>query len=205
MFRASLHRLREWGVRVLFDESAPREARMPPWEEILEEVNRAHEAAGCHHEGVREQAPRRGPRKQRRDRARGLHVGRRTHRHLPPPAWPVPTRPGQPDRSVRSLAEPGRARHPPRRPTLGHHQARSGPQGHGRGPDRTAVVARTHGGAEYRAIPALRAALTDYEVIPAAFGIAMRDGPVRELPSLRRNVDQANRLYQAAHYATRRR
>ena len=33
----------------------------------------------------------------------------------------------------------------------------------------------------------------------------MRDGPVRELPSLRRNVDQANRLYQAAHYATRRR
>jgi phosphopantothenoylcysteine synthetase/decarboxylase len=45
-FRASLRQLREWGVRVLFDESAPREARMPPWEEILEAVNRAHEATG---------------------------------------------------------------------------------------------------------------------------------------------------------------
>jgi hypothetical protein len=45
-FRASLRRLREWGVRVLFDESAPRAARMPPWEEVLEEVNRAHEATG---------------------------------------------------------------------------------------------------------------------------------------------------------------
>jgi phosphopantothenoylcysteine synthetase/decarboxylase len=45
-FRASLRQLREWGVRVLFDESAPREARMPPWEEILDEVNRAHEATG---------------------------------------------------------------------------------------------------------------------------------------------------------------
>jgi phosphopantothenoylcysteine synthetase/decarboxylase len=45
-FRASLRQLREWGVRVLFEESAPREARMPPWEEILEEVNRAHEATG---------------------------------------------------------------------------------------------------------------------------------------------------------------
>jgi phosphopantothenoylcysteine synthetase/decarboxylase len=45
-FRASLRQLREWGVRVLFDESAPREARMPSWEEILEEVNRAHEATG---------------------------------------------------------------------------------------------------------------------------------------------------------------
>jgi transcriptional regulator with XRE-family HTH domain len=57
-----------------------------------------------------------------------------------------------------------------------------------------------NGGIEFRAIPALRAALTDYEVIPATFGIAMGDGPVRDLPSLRRNVDQANRLYQAAHY-----
>jgi transcriptional regulator with XRE-family HTH domain len=57
-----------------------------------------------------------------------------------------------------------------------------------------------NGGVEFRAIPALRAALTDYEVIPATFGIAMEDGPVRSLPSLRRNVDQANRLYQAAHY-----
>jgi phosphopantothenoylcysteine synthetase/decarboxylase len=45
-FRASLRRLREWGVRVLFDESARREARMPSWDEILEEVNRAHEATG---------------------------------------------------------------------------------------------------------------------------------------------------------------
>jgi len=45
-FRTSLHQLREWGVRVLFEESAPREARMPPWEEILEEVNQAHEATG---------------------------------------------------------------------------------------------------------------------------------------------------------------
>jgi len=45
-FRASLRQLREWGVRVVFDESAPREARMPPWEEILEVVNRAHEATG---------------------------------------------------------------------------------------------------------------------------------------------------------------
>ena len=45
-FRTSLRQLREWGVRVLFEESAPREARMPPWEEILEEVNQAHEATG---------------------------------------------------------------------------------------------------------------------------------------------------------------
>ena len=45
-FRASLRQLREWGVRVVFDESAPREARMPPWEEILEVVNRAYEATG---------------------------------------------------------------------------------------------------------------------------------------------------------------
>jgi phosphopantothenoylcysteine synthetase/decarboxylase len=45
-FRASLRRLREWGVRVLFDESAPREARMASWDEILEETNRAHDATG---------------------------------------------------------------------------------------------------------------------------------------------------------------
>jgi phosphopantothenoylcysteine synthetase/decarboxylase len=45
-FRASLRRLREWGVRVLFDESAPREARMASWGEILEEINRTHEATG---------------------------------------------------------------------------------------------------------------------------------------------------------------
>jgi phosphopantothenoylcysteine synthetase/decarboxylase len=45
-FRACLSQLREWGVRVLFDESAPREARMPSWEEILEEVDRMHEATG---------------------------------------------------------------------------------------------------------------------------------------------------------------
>jgi transcriptional regulator with XRE-family HTH domain len=58
-----------------------------------------------------------------------------------------------------------------------------------------------NGGIEFRAIPVLRAALTDYEVIPATFGVAMGDGrPIRDLPSLRRNVDQANRLYQAAHY-----
>lgn len=57
-----------------------------------------------------------------------------------------------------------------------------------------------NGGIEFRAIPALRAALTDYEVIPAMFGVAMSDGPVRDLPSLQRNADQANRLYQAAHY-----
>jgi transcriptional regulator with XRE-family HTH domain len=57
-----------------------------------------------------------------------------------------------------------------------------------------------NGGIEYRAVPALRAALTDYEVIPATFGVGVGDGPVRDLPSLQRNVDQANRLYQAAHY-----
>ncbi len=57
-----------------------------------------------------------------------------------------------------------------------------------------------NGGIEYRAVPALRAALTDYEVIPATFGIGVGDGPVRDPPSLQRNVDQANRLYQAAHY-----
>jgi phosphopantothenoylcysteine synthetase/decarboxylase len=56
-FRASLRQLREWGVRVLFDESAPREARMPPWEEILEEVNRAHETTGW----PPREAPRTGP------------------------------------------------------------------------------------------------------------------------------------------------
>ena len=54
-----------------------------------------------------------------------------------------------------------------------------------------------NGGIEFRAIPALRAALTDYELIPATFGVATGDGPTRDLPSLRRNVDQANRLYQA--------
>jgi transcriptional regulator with XRE-family HTH domain len=58
-----------------------------------------------------------------------------------------------------------------------------------------------NGGAEYRAIPALRAALTDYEVIPATLSTLTRDdGPVRDLTHLQRNVDQANRLYQAAHY-----
>ncbi len=58
-----------------------------------------------------------------------------------------------------------------------------------------------NGGAEYRAIPARRAALTDYEVIPATLGTLTRDdGPVRDLTHLQRNVDQANRLYQAAHY-----
>jgi transcriptional regulator with XRE-family HTH domain len=58
-----------------------------------------------------------------------------------------------------------------------------------------------NGGMEYRAIPALRAALTDYQVIPATFGIATRDdGPVRDWRHLQRNADQANRLYQAAHY-----
>jgi phosphopantothenoylcysteine synthetase/decarboxylase len=55
--RASLRQLREWGVRVLFDESAPREARMPRWEEILEEVNRAHETIGW----PPREAPRTGP------------------------------------------------------------------------------------------------------------------------------------------------
>jgi transcriptional regulator with XRE-family HTH domain len=58
-----------------------------------------------------------------------------------------------------------------------------------------------NGGAEYQAIPALRAALTDYEVIPAMLGTRMRDdGPVRGLTYLQRNANQANRLYQAAHY-----
>jgi phosphopantothenoylcysteine synthetase/decarboxylase len=52
-FRACLRQLREWGVRVLFDESAPREARMPSWEEILEEVDRAHEATGWPPRGAR--------------------------------------------------------------------------------------------------------------------------------------------------------
>jgi transcriptional regulator with XRE-family HTH domain len=58
-----------------------------------------------------------------------------------------------------------------------------------------------NGGAEYRAIPALRAALTDYEVIPATLRTPTRDdGLLRDLTRLQRNVDQANRLYQAAHY-----
>ena len=34
-----------------------------------------------------------------------------------------------------------------------------------------------NGGIEFRAIPALRAALTDYELIPATFGVATGDGP----------------------------
>jgi phosphopantothenoylcysteine synthetase/decarboxylase len=51
-FRASLRRLREWGVRVLFNESAPREARMTSWDDILEEVNRAHEAIGWPQRGT---------------------------------------------------------------------------------------------------------------------------------------------------------
>lgn len=47
-----------------------------------------------------------------------------------------------------------------------------------------------NGGAEYRAIPALRAALTDYEVIPATLGtLTHDDGPVRDLTHLQRNVD----------------
>jgi transcriptional regulator with XRE-family HTH domain len=41
-----------------------------------------------------------------------------------------------------------------------------------------------NGGIEFRAIPALRAALTDYELIPATFGVATGDGPTRDLPSL---------------------
>jgi Flavoprotein/Phage integrase family len=56
-FRASLRRLREWGVRVLFDESAPREARMASWDEILEEINRAHEATGWPPRGTPETGP----------------------------------------------------------------------------------------------------------------------------------------------------
>jgi transcriptional regulator with XRE-family HTH domain len=57
-----------------------------------------------------------------------------------------------------------------------------------------------NGGMEYRAIPALRAALIDYEVIPATLGAVRRDGPLRGLPALQQNADQANRLYQAALY-----
>jgi phosphopantothenoylcysteine synthetase/decarboxylase len=60
-FRASLRQLREWGVRVLFDESAPREARMPHWDEILEEVNRAHEAAGWPLRGIPGNGPSTSP------------------------------------------------------------------------------------------------------------------------------------------------
>jgi phosphopantothenoylcysteine synthetase/decarboxylase len=56
-FRASLRQLREWGVRVLFDESAPREARMPPWEEILQQVNRAYEATGWPPRGIPSTGP----------------------------------------------------------------------------------------------------------------------------------------------------
>jgi transcriptional regulator with XRE-family HTH domain len=57
-----------------------------------------------------------------------------------------------------------------------------------------------NGGMEYRAIPALQAALTSYEAIPAAFGVVASNGPARDLPALQQNADQANRLYQAAHY-----
>jgi len=60
-FRASLRQLREWGVRVLLDESAPRETRMPPWEEILDEVNRAHEAIGWPPRGTPGTSPGAGP------------------------------------------------------------------------------------------------------------------------------------------------
>jgi len=56
-FRANLRRLREWGVRVLFDESASREARMVSWDEILEEINRAHEATGWPPRGTPETGP----------------------------------------------------------------------------------------------------------------------------------------------------
>jgi Helix-turn-helix domain len=85
-------------------------------------------------------------------------------------------------------------------PGVGAHQARAGPQGHVEDLIGQPLSLAPNGGIEFRAIPALRAALTDYEVIPATFGIAMGSGPVRDLSSLRRNVDQANRLYQAAHY-----
>jgi phosphopantothenoylcysteine synthetase/decarboxylase len=56
-FRANLRRLREWGVRVLFEESASREARMGSWDEILEEINRAHEATGWPARGTPETGP----------------------------------------------------------------------------------------------------------------------------------------------------
>jgi phosphopantothenoylcysteine synthetase/decarboxylase len=56
-FRANLHRLHEWGVRVLFDESASRETRMASWNEILEEINRAHEATGWPPRGIPETGP----------------------------------------------------------------------------------------------------------------------------------------------------
>jgi phosphopantothenoylcysteine synthetase/decarboxylase len=74
-FRASLRRLREWGVRVLFDESAPRDARMASWDEILEEINRAHEDSGWPPRGPRTQTPRPVRREQHRDGACGLRVG----------------------------------------------------------------------------------------------------------------------------------
>jgi hypothetical protein len=46
-----------------------------------------------------------------------------------------------------------------------------------------------NGGIEFRAIPALRAALTDYEVIPATFGIAM----AAAIPSATTQTSQASR------------
>ncbi len=41
VFGANLRRLQEWGVRVLYDPSAPAGARMASWEQILDEVQRA--------------------------------------------------------------------------------------------------------------------------------------------------------------------
>ena len=140
-FRTSLRQLREWGVRVLFEESALERLACPRGRRSSRRSTRRTRPPGGHPEELRGQAPRRGSMEGRRDPARGVHVGRRAHRHLPSPAWPVPTRPGQHDRPVGSMAEPGRAWHPPRRPGVGAHQARAGPEGHGRGPDRPAVVA----------------------------------------------------------------
>jgi phosphopantothenoylcysteine synthetase/decarboxylase len=56
-FRAGLRRLQEWGVCVLFDESAPREARMPHWGEILDELNRAHAELGWPRRGQPPKGP----------------------------------------------------------------------------------------------------------------------------------------------------